>query len=216
MNYKTFNEKLENYRILIWNANADEIIFPRLAPYTYNAEKMDAGKALWTDTDALGKKQTKEQNEQYAATEKFNDALDLAQQKLKKAKKLARIAFEDNSAAWKQLNLNTLGLTRFEDWLDDSEKFYANLLANNDWMALMGTYSYTPEIVSADQQETISLKSLQEAKQLETGDAQQATNEKWEKFNELKKWCSHLSEIAKIEFESDPQILEKLGILVRS
>ncbi|MFW5758908.1 MAG: hypothetical protein ACOCYO_09520, partial [Bacteroidota bacterium] len=107
-------------------------------------------------------------------------------------------------------------ITRFEDWLSDAEKFYTNLLGNPQFSATIPSYGYTIEILSAQQQEVDSLKALQQTQQREMGEAQQATKDKWENFNQLKKWCDHLTELAKIEFEDDAQLLEKLGILVRS
>jgi hypothetical protein len=48
------------------------------------------------------------------------------------------------------------------------------------------------------------------------GQAQQATQDKWNKFKPMHERCDVLREIAKIEFEDDAQHIEKLGILVRS
>ena len=211
MSYKTFNERMESRRILIWNAADDNQIQQRLQNYGYTAEKFNEGKTLWQQTDQLGKQQAKEQNEQTAATDAFNEARNTAEDKLKRAKKLARIAFDGNNAAYNALNLKEINIVRFEDWLNDAEKFYANLLGNTQWTEAMQTYGYT-----TDQQEVNNLKSLQQAQLREMGEAQQATKDKWEHDSQLKKWCSHLSEIAKIEFEDDAQLLEKLGILVRS
>jgi hypothetical protein len=215
MSYKTFNEQLESWRILIWNAADDAEIQSRLAIYGYTTEKLDQGKALWQQTDQAGKQQAKEQNEQTAATDAFNEAREKAEDDLKRAKKIARVAFDGNKEAFNALNLNEINIPRFEDWLNDAEKFYANLLSNPQWAETMQTYSYASEELTAQQQEVASLKSLQQAQQREMGEAQQATQTKWELHGQLKKWCNQLTELAKIEFEDDAQLLEKLGILVR-
>ncbi len=216
MSYKTFNEQLEFCRILIWNAADDTEIQPRLENYGYTTEKFDQGKALWQQTDQAGKQQAKEQNEQTAATDAFNEAREKAEDDLKRAKKIARIAFDGDKQAFNALNLNEINITRFEDWLNDAEKFYANLLSNPQWAETMQTYSYTSEALIAQQEEVGSLKSLQQTQQREMGEAQQATKDKWMYYSQLKKWCYQLTELAKIEFEDDAQLLEKLGILVRS
>jgi hypothetical protein len=215
MSYKTFNEQLESWRIRIWNAADDPEIQPRLSIYGYTPEKFDEGKSLWQQTDQAGKQQAKEQNEQTAATDAFNQARDKAEDDLKRTKKVARIAFDGNNAAFNGLTLDQLNISRFEDWLIDAEKFYANLLGNTQWAETMQAYSYTLEALTAQQQEVNDLKSLQQVQHSEMGEAQQATKEKWDNYKQLKKWCDQLTELAKIEFEDDAQILEKLGILVR-
>jgi hypothetical protein len=216
MSYKTFNQQMESWRILIWNAADDTQIQPRLETYGYTAEKFSDGKNLWQQTDQAGKQQDKEANEQTAATNSFNEARLKAEADLKRAKKIARVAFDGNNAPFNALNLKEINIVRFEDWLSDAEKFYANLLGNPQWIATMQNYGYSSEKLTTLQQEVTNLKTLQETQKREMGEAQQATKTKWELHGQLKKWCDHLTEIARIEFEDDAQLLEKLGILVRS
>lgn len=214
--YATFNENMEKHRILIWNAADDQLVQPRIETYGYTAEVLDAGKALWAQTDLMGKKQDTELDEQKAATNIFNEAYQQAVSEIKRLKKLARLAFEGNSNAWNMLKLDKLNITRFEDWQSDAELVCTNLLANAEWLTSMQTFGYTTESITALQGKVTNLKSLQQDQQREMGDTQQATDDKWKSYEELKNWCYKLKEIAKIEFEDDPQLLEKLGILVRS
>lgn len=216
MSQKNFNETMEATRIMIWNASNDPIIQPRLQIYSYTPEKLEEGKAIWNATDAINKQQAIEQSEQSEATAQFNAAYSLAKKMVKRLKKICRLAFPDNNSVWNHLNLKTLNISRFEDWQNDSEKLYENLLGNPQWVSTLGSYGYTPEALSVSQQEVGALKTLQENQHREIGDAQQATKDKAEKYSQLKDWCRHLKGVAQIEFENDPQLLEKLGIRVRS
>jgi len=216
MSYKTFNQQMESWRLLIWNAADDTQIQPRLETYGYTAEKFNEGKNLWQQTDEAGKQQAKEKNEQTAATDNFNEARQKAEDDLKRAKKIGRVAFDGNKQAFSALTLDELNILRFEDWLNDAEKFYNNLLGNQQWSDTIQSYGYTTEQLNAQQQQVESLKVLQQTRQREMGEAQQATKTKWERFNQLKTWCNHLTELARIEFEDDAQLLEKMGILIRS
>lgn len=81
----------------------------------------------------------------------------------------------------------------------------------------MEPFNVTAEGIGANLTRLDELKSLQEQRKRETGDAQKATQERNEKFDQLKDWCSTLRELVKILFEEEnAQYLEKLGILVRS
>ena len=206
---------MESMRIRIWNANEDPVIKPRLSIY-FTDEKLQHGQALWTETDALNKQQDTELNEQKAATDELNDMRETVEQELERAKKVARVALRGNGAAFDSLNLKELVPTRLEDLVYDSEQFYDNLLGNTEWATAMQGFGYTTETLTANQQSAATLRSLQEKRQREMGDAQQATKDKWSRYEELKAFDRDLKEIARIEFENDPQLLEKLGILVRS
>jgi hypothetical protein len=216
MSYRDFNEEMESDRILIWNAAGDPVISERLALYNYTPEVFNGLKGGWTETDALGKKQISEQGDQHAATNALNESRDQCEKKVKRAKRLARLAFENNSKPFEKLNLKTLNIGPFEDWLVDAESFYSKILGNPEWLAAMENFGYTTEQLQADQEEVQNLKVLQHQQFTEMGQAQQATQDKWNKFKEMHARCDVLREVAKIEFEDDAQHLEKLGILVRS
>jgi len=212
---KTFIEQMEELRIRIWNANEDPVIKPRLNIY-FTDEKLQQGQTLWNEADALNKQQDTELNEQKAATDELNNMRETVEQNLERDKKVARVALRGNGAAFDSLNLKELVPTRLEDLIYDGEQFYANLLGNTEWATAMQNFGYTTEGLTANQQHAATLRNLQEKRQREMGDAQQATKDKWGKYEELKAFDRDLKEIARIEFENDPQLLEKLGILVRS
>lgn len=214
--YTTFNENMEKYRILLWNASDDSRIQVRLALYSYTEEKFNQGKELWQQTDSFGKMQDKEKNEQKEATNQFNEAWQQSISEIKRFKKLARLVFDNKPAAWNMLKLDTLNIAKFADWYADTDLAYSNILEHGEWLSSMQTFGYTNESITTQQTKLEMLKGLQQTQQQEIGDAQQATDDKWNSYNQLKDFCYKLREVAKIEFESDPQLLEKLGILVRS
>lgn len=216
MGYENWNQTMESDGILIWNAADDPVISPRLEKYMYTQEKFDEGKTFWKEADEMDRIQSTEKEEQKRATEKLNKATDRGEEKIKRAKRLARLAFEGNKFAFGELNLETLNFNRFEDWLSDAEDFYAKLLGNEEWVTAMGNYGYTGEQLAGDQKEIAEVRTLQQDQRREMGEAQLATEEKWDKFKKLDKFCDHLREVASIEFKDEPQHLEKLGILVRS
>ncbi len=77
--------------------------------------------------------------------------------------------------------------------------------------------SLPTEIIEANHATLDELKTLQELRHRETGDAQRATQARDAKFDELNAWCSELKQLVKLLFEDeDTQYLEKLGIIVKS
>lgn len=216
MAYENYNQKMESWGILIWNAADDPLISTRLLPFNYTPERFDEGKTLWKDVEELDLAREKELGEQKGATKKLNDATTKAETIVKDTKKLARLTFENQKAPFEALNLQTINFDRFEDWLVDSEKFYANLLGNEEWITAMEKYGYIRDQLEAGQKEIANVRQLQKDQFREFGDVQQAQVDKKEKLSELKTYCDHLTEVAKIALAGDAQLLEKLGILVRS
>ncbi len=214
--YTTFNENMEKHRILLWNAFNDSAIQPRLAFYAYTPEKLQEGQAIWEKTNSFSQLQDKEKDEQKTATNNFNENWQKSISEVKRFKKLARLVFDNNPTAWNMLKLDKLNITKFADWYADTDLVYSNIQEHGQWLSAMQAFGYTSERITAQQAKLKTLKDLQQTQQQEIGDAQQATDDKWNSYNQLKDFCYKLSEVAKIEFESDPQLLEKLGILVRS
>ncbi|PXY01650.1 hypothetical protein DF185_09285 [Marinifilum breve] len=214
--YTTFNENMEKHRILLWNASDDAGIQPRLSIYGYTAEKLHEGQSLWEQTNNYGQLQNKEKDEQKAATNNFNEKWQQSISEIKRFKKLARLVFDTDPNAWNMLKLDTLNISKFADWYADTDLVYTNILEHEEWITAMQGLGYTNESITTMQTKLRNLKNLQQTKQQEIGDAQQATDLKWNSYNQLKDFCYKLREVAKIEFENDPQLLEKLGILVRS
>ncbi len=214
--YTSFNENMEKHRILLWNAFNDSAIQPRLALYAYTPEKLQEGQSIWEQTNSFGQLQYKEKDEQKAATNEFNENWQKSISEVKRFKKLARLVFDNDPNAWNMLKLDTLNIAKFSDWYADTDLVYTNMLEHDEWLTSMQAFGYTSESLTAQQTKLKALKDLQQTQQQEIGDAQQATDDKWISYNQLKDFCYKLREVAKIEFESDPQLLEKLGILVRS
>tara|TARA_R110001583_G_scaffold39735_2_gene127206 strand:+ start:1046 stop:1699 length:654 start_codon:yes stop_codon:yes gene_type:complete len=214
--YTSFNENMEKHRLLLWNAFNDTAIQPRLEHYAYTPEKLQEGQSLWEKTSSLGTVQNKEKDEQKAATNNFNENWQQSISEIKRFKKLARLVFDNSPQAWNMLKLDTLNIAKFADWYADADIVYSNILEHGEWISSMQGFGYTSESITALQAKLKKLKDLQQTQQQEIGDAQQATDDKWNSYNQLKDFCYKLREVAKIEFESDPQLLEKLGILVRS
>ncbi len=209
-------EKLLKYSICINNALGDRDIQGQLSAFGYDSEKLTIGKTLLEECDQLVKTQIKEYGDQFEATSVLNALWKTAEKTYMKSLKIARVAFSHDASAQAALLLNGNRKDSLSGWLQQSESFYANLIASTSFKTAMSTYGYTDEKLLTEQQQIIDLKTAKRNQEKEKGQAQQATLNRDKKLDELDSWVSDFIVIARIALEETPQFLEKLGILERS
>lgn len=213
---RSFNNLMENYRILIWNAE-DPIIKNLIEPFGYTTEKLDEGKSLFGEVETLAETQRVEYAQQYTASTLFIEKRQEAEDNIHAIRKFAKYAFRKLPEANNTLNLSAPMPRSFPDWLHAAKYFYERLQEHPEWVAPLAPFGITAENVTENLAAMGELKTLQENRQRETGDAQRSTKARNAKFYNLQTWYSELRDLAKILFEdADAQYLEKLGILVRS
>ncbi|MBU1012459.1 MAG: hypothetical protein KKG99_05595 [Bacteroidetes bacterium] len=209
-------DKLLKYSICIDNARSDRDIQSKLSAFGYTAEKLTIGKTMWEVCDVLVKTQIKEYGDQFEATNVLNALWKTAENAYINSLKIARVAFVDDASAQAALLLNNKRKDSLSGWLQQSESFYANLIASESFKTRMSAYGYTNEKLLAEQQQITNLKTAKLNQEKEKGQAQQATLNRDKKMDELDAWVSDFIVIARVALAETPQYLEKLGILERS
>ncbi|MFV0266296.1 MAG: hypothetical protein ACK5HT_04085 [Draconibacterium sp.] len=90
------------------------------------------------------------------------------------------------------------------------------ILANDDWKTVLAGFGQTEEKLNAQLAAVEGVATASETKKKEMGDAQNSTQERDMKLEELVEWVSDYEVIARIALADKPQLLEKLGIVVKS
>lgn len=129
---------------------------------------------------------------------------------------ICRVAFKDDVKASATLELNGRRARTISGWLKQTGSFYRALLDNDDWKAVLATYGQTEEKLTAGLAAVEQVGKASEAVRKEMGDAQNATAERDMKLEELADWVNDYEVIARIALADKPQLLEKLGIVVKS
>jgi len=117
---------MEQYRILIWNAE-DPAIKAMIEPFGYNSAKIDEGKTLFNEVEELAKTQRKEYAEQYTVSTEFIEKQEEARDNLNTLRKFAKFIFKTNNEAYNTLNLGSKLPLGFSDWLQAARYFYERL-----------------------------------------------------------------------------------------
>lgn len=217
MNYSKLNKKevLLQAGIRINNSLSDDVIKNAVAILGYTEEKLQAGLALLNEADTLYDTQLKEYGDVDEAQNVFATSKEKADVTYKMLLSIARIAFKKDVKAITTLELNGERASTISGWLKQTRNFYRAILTNEFWKSVMNEYGQTEEKLNAALQAVDAVNTANEQVKKEQGDAQNATQVRDIKFEELIIWLNDYTEIAKIALSESPQLLEKLGIVVK-
>ncbi len=211
----TLANKLESYRLLIFNSR-DARIAPLLDAIGVNSSYIEQGEALYNETMQLVDQQKKEYQEQSLAYDTFYVEKDEAEINHHRTLKLVKVLARNDKDLQDRLKLHAGKVYAIEAWIDSTVDFYNSLLNETDFLAILAKFKLTTERLTAELKAFKDLKQLRNEAMLEKGQAQEATRLRNEKLDALADYCTELKAIAEIALERQPQLLETLGILVRS
>ena len=94
--------------------------------------------------------------------------------------------------------------------------FYNGVGSNPTHLAKLLVFKITEEEITVCISEINAIETTRTLYLREVGESQEATREKDKALAELEEWMSDFYAVAKIAMEDQPQLLESLGLLVRS
>ncbi len=211
----TIAEFLTSAQILLENSTLPELQI-YLAAYGYTPERIQGGKQLYETALAAHQKQIVEYGDQYGATEAQNQAWTKASLSYMRLIKIARIACKDDLSLWKALELTGERKETLAAWLLQAGQFYRAALSTPEIQSRLAVYGITPDSLQQAYVEYQSVVTAHTIQIKEIGEAQQATKDRDFTLDALDEWISDFRAIAKLALADKPQLLESLGIFVRS
>ena len=198
------------------NSMNDAQVLDAVSAFGYTTEKLTEGAKLLAEATVLVETQKKEYGEVDAAQAAFETKRADAHRLYMNMLAICQVAFKKNVQAISTLDLTGRRATTISGWLKQTAGFYRALLANAGWKAVLASYGQTEEKLQAQLAAIEEVAVTSETKKKEMGDAQNATKLRDEKLEELADWVNDYEVIAEIALAGSPQLLEKLGIVVKS
>ncbi|SHE85010.1 hypothetical protein SAMN05444274_102565 [Mariniphaga anaerophila] len=198
------------------NSLSDRKILDAVSPMGYPEAKLNEGAALLEETVTLVETQKKEYGEVDEAQSGYEAVRKTANQTYMDMLRIARVALKNDVKAITTLDLDGRRARTLSGWLKQTLGFYRAVLANDEWKAAMAAYGQPEEKFSAQVTAIEEVATASEAIKKEMGDAQNATLERDMKLEELVDWINDYEVIARIALADKPQLLEKLGIVVKA
>lgn len=207
---------LEQYRLVF--ANYDEVaeLKSELEEYGYDSLRMNEGKQLYLKAQELydkNKQETAEAKEAYALFEQAYDKFTKAYGKHRKA---AKVALMHKPEVWESLAIKGETSRAYLSFMKDVEIFYKQAISHQEARPLLEKFKITEEVAKEQLKEIENIITLRTKYEKESGQSQQATQDKNKAFADMDKWIREFYAVAKIALEDKPQLLESIGKGIRS
>ncbi|WP_172916006.1 hypothetical protein [Capnocytophaga canimorsus] len=214
--YLSNEQMLQNFGAMFENLSKEGDLKTELAEYGYDDAKIAEGKALYDEARKTFDANIKETREETSASLAFQEKYQNVQKKYITHRKKARIVFEDNEEALRQLKLKGSAARAIAAAMEEMRAFYQLLDTTPNLLTPLKQLKINEQDVKNQLQELPEVEKAYAIYLQEKGESQQATRDKNKAFETLDKWVSKFHKVAKIALEDRPQLLEALGKFVRS
>jgi hypothetical protein len=213
---RTYEELIDGSRLALLNARNQPDVQDLLAPYGYDMDAIAEGLALVDEARGRYQRQQAEYAEQYAATSDLNEKTAAFRTTYLRHLKLARVAFKPGTPAYLKLGLGGERRDDLVGFVAQARQFYDVLAADAALRQGLARYTVDQAALTAAgaalaQLEAVRLKQLQEA-----AEAQEATRQRDDVIAQLRGYMRDFYAVAEVALTGQPQLREKLGIVVRA
>ncbi|CEN39113.1 hypothetical protein [Capnocytophaga cynodegmi] len=207
---------LEKYRLVF--ANYDEIseLKSELEEYGYDANRMNEGKQLYTKAQNLYDKNVQETSEAKEAYAIFEQAYEQLVKTYGKHRKAAKVALMHKMEVWETFSIKGETPRAYLLFIKGAKIFYNQAITHQEARPLLEKFKITDTIAQEQLSAIENIISLRAKYEKLSGESQQATQDKNRAFAEIDKWIREFYAVAKIALEDKPQLLEGIGISMRS
>jgi hypothetical protein len=213
---QTEAEALEQYRVSFENVEKQPEIATIMAEFGYDETLLTEGKTLLTKTRQAFDFNKKEDDETTEAYKNFTELKENLAKTYTLHRKKGKVIFRKEPTTLNKLALTGSLPTAYIKWLETVKKFYTVAAADSDIQSKLVRLKITTEEINGTIQLITNLELARAEYLREKGESQDSTKSKDKAFGEIDDWMSEFYAVAKIALEDNPQLLESLGIFVRS
>jgi hypothetical protein len=211
---ETMAKKMAKQRLLIFNSQDPEI-FPYLNSMGIDNDHIENGKQLFNNVTELEQNQKKEYQAQDLAYDNYQGAKENCENFYKKTLKIVKMASRADSNLQDRIKIKIARERSIEAWIRQAVEFYNLLLNETSFLENIAKYGLTVEKLTTQKDDIATLQNIRNEAMSGKGQAQEATSLRDKKIEELDDYCYELKTIVTIALEEHPQLLEKLGIIVK-
>lgn len=208
--------ELERYRVGLANAVAQPKISKNMALYGYTADKIAEGQQIFDHTMVVFNANKTEDDETSEASKQFKNELADIENNYRSDRRKARILFRDEPILLKRLGIVGNVPETYLNLMHTCKTFYTVALADSAISDRLAVLNTPLEHLSTMQNKLIQIENTRIIFLREMGESQEATKAKDKAIADLEWWMRDFYAVARIAMEDEPQLLEALGIFVKS
>jgi len=207
---------LENYRVALTNVENQPEIATTMAEFGYDNQKITEGKELLAKTREAYDFNKQEDSETIAARSDFDSKVAEMTTIYSLHRKKAKVVFRADEVTLKKLGLTGTLPKAYIKWVETMKLFYSGVQADTNIQTKLATLKVSTEDITSTVAAITAMENARTLYLKEIGESQDATKTKDAAFAKIDDWMRDFYAVAKIAMEDNPQLLESLGILVRS
>jgi hypothetical protein len=212
MAYQSISARLSDARTALINASRDADLEGPLAAFGYDAARIQEGIDLLDAAEAAVQSRTRKFGEQIDATEAVNAAFETAREEYHDLIGVARVALKGRDGLAQTLDLSGRRARSMSEGLTQMQTFYDHAAESAPILEALARFNVTEETLRDARARLDGLPELRATQEQQLGDAQRATAQRDDAVAALDSWMQDFTDIARIAFRRDPQLLEKLEI----
>jgi len=212
----TESKFLERARVALTNAVSDEEIRTALADYGMDEVKIAEGRQVYENTKSIWQQNQREEAESKIASSTYKDHYEEMRSTFKRHRDITLIFFKKNPEVLVKLGVKGRFPSRYTEFFDAVNLFYSTIKADQAIQQQMDRIKLTASVVDDCIARYENLLADRANYEKELGESQDTTKSKDAALLALKEWMEDFDAVAKVALYDKPQLLEALGIFVRS
>lgn len=207
---------LDRYGTALVNVENQPQINAAMAELGYDTAAIAVGKSLLEAANEAIVANYTESNEALQAYDAFAGVKNELDKEYTLLRKKAKVVFSKEPMVLKYLAVSGEKAATYSNWLGDIRKFCKGLLADQALLDKMARLKVGKASLEATLQKCALLDELRAAYLREKGESQNATVMKDEALMRLDDWMREFYDVSRIALDENPQLLEAIGLFVRS
>ncbi len=206
-------QQIQNTRLLINGALNQPVVSQQLARFGFPKPEIKKGETILNRVELLQITKSSKYGQQLSASERCKQDQATAWEQYNYHVKSAKLAFRNDRGQQKRLQLDQPRQRSLAAWMTQARYFYQEIQQMPDHFAKMGVTA--AELTQGQAMVEAVAAGNRHCKTL-VGEAQLATQQRNRAMKELKAWVSRFTKVARVALEEHDQLLEGLGLVVRS
>lgn len=211
---KTLTARLAAAASALNNVRHDAGLAAHFAAYNYPEERLQEARALLEAVQEAQRYAEETRTAQATAFAACRRAKQAARTPYMEQLKLARIALQDRPEVHGKLALRGARAGHFAGQMKQMEQFYRHALKDASVQDVLARYQMPAETLEAGLAAIETVWAAHNETLQRRGEAQRATARRDAAMRALDLWVSEFLKVARVTLASDPQQLEKLGLVM--